>query len=216
MDGIQLFGRSRLTDYSSLLSSALDATARDVVERLRKWDPDDLLNTPAETVVAQLVEKSSVACPRLLADQAWQQPAVEVDKQFRDFGEIVTRRVTRLVLVVPYEGKRDVFNLRADTSSADPPRVLRLNDSEVHLAVDDPPSDGAAVRANFEGQIEKIERYLGWSRQQIEAHNHHLVDEVPGLVEARREEVLATRRLQTDTGYPTSRPSSTETSRGDS
>jgi hypothetical protein len=206
MDGIQLFGRGSLTDYTSLLSSALDASARRVSERLQRWKADDLLDTPQQAVVAELMETGSVSCPRLLTDQAWQQPAVEVDKQFRDFGEIVTRRVTRLVLVVPYEGERDVFTLRADTSSTNPPRVLRIDDGELRLAVDDPPADGGAVRANFEVQIGKIEQYLGWSCQQIAAHNQRLVDELPGLVQARRDDLLATRKLQADTGYPASRP----------
>ncbi|GFG66897.1 hypothetical protein MKUB_43870 [Mycobacterium kubicae] len=212
MEGIQLFGRGSLMDFSNLLSTALDATARNVAERLRNWNADSLLDTPAETVIAQLVEEGSVRCPRLLTDQAWQQPdAREVDKQIIEFGEPVTRRVKRLVLVVPFEGEMDVFTLRADTSSTNPPRVLRLDPQELHLAVDDPPSDGAAVRAMFEEQIANIERYLGWSRQQIDAHNKRIRDQVPRMVEVRREEMRATRRLQADTGYPTSRPTGSDT-----
>jgi hypothetical protein len=212
MDGIQLFGRSSLMDYSNLLSNALDATARGVAERLQNWDTDDLLNASTETVIAQLVAKTSVRCPRLLTDQMWQQPdALEVNKHVVEFGEQTTRRVKRLVLVVPYEGEIDIFTLRADTSSMNPPRVLRLNPGELHLAVDDPPSDGPAVRARFDEQIAKIEQYLGWSRQQIDAHNQRIRDDVPGIVEARCEELRATRRLQADTGYPTSRPTDSGT-----
>jgi hypothetical protein len=89
--------------------------------------------------------------------------------------------------------------------------VLRLDQQELHLALDDPPNDGAAVRAKFDEQIAKIEQYLGWSRQQIDAHNQHIRDEVSGMVAARREEPLATRRLQADTGYPTSRRTGRDT-----
>jgi hypothetical protein len=212
MDGIQLFGRGSLMDYSNLLSNALDATARGVAERLQNWDTDDLLNASTETVIAQLVAKGSVQCPRLLTDQVWQQPdALEVNKHVIEFGEQTTRRVKRLVLVVPYEGEIGIFTLRADSSSMNPPRVLRLNPGELHLAVDHPPSDGAAVRARFDEQIAKIEQYLGWSRRQIDAHNQRIRDEVPGMVEARCEELRATRRLQADTGYPTSRPTGSGT-----
>lgn len=194
MDGIQLFGRGSLMDFSNLLSTALDARMRDVAGRLQNWNTDDLLKTPAKTIVAQLVEKGSVRCPRLLNDQVWQQPdALEVDKQIVEFGERVSRRVKRLVLVVPFEGETDVFTLRADTSSTNPPRVLRLNSQELHLAIDDPPSDGAAIRAKFDAEIAKIEQYLGWSREQIDAHNQRIRDEVPRMVDARCEEVRATR-----------------------
>jgi hypothetical protein len=212
VDGIQLFGRGSINDYSSLLASALDAKARAVAETLQNWKPDSLLDTQPETVIAQLVDKGSVQCPRLLTDQVWQQPdVVEVNKQTVEFGEPVTRRVKRLVLVVPFEGEKDVFTLRANNSSLNPPRVLRLDKQELHLALDDPPSDGTAVRANFDEQIAKIEQYLGWSREQIETHNQLIRNEVPGMVTARREELLATRKLQADTGYPTSRPTGDNT-----
>lgn len=209
MEGtIQLFGRGSLYDGTHLLSNSLDATERSAIDRLQKWDADELLSTPTETIVAHLVEGGSVVCPNLLIDEVWQKPPTEVSQQFVEFGETLTRRVTRLVLVLPYEGEREVFTLRANTSSTNPPRVLRLDQGELHLAIDNPPADAAAVRAQFDEQIANIDKYLGWSRLQIEEHNQRLRDEIPGLVESRREQLLAIRKLQADTGYPTSRPSS--------
>ncbi|MDG4668646.1 hypothetical protein [Mycobacterium sp. 236(2023)] len=205
-DTVQLFGRGSFHDTSNLLATALDSTNRKVLNRLQRWDTDSLLGLPSETVVAELVSDGSVCCPRLLTDQAWMKPATEVDQQYQSFGEIHTHRVPRFVLVVPFEGERVVFTQRASTSSTNPPRVLALEMDELHLLIDNPPSDGAAVRAAFDDQIANIERYLGWSRAQIEQHNRQLRDELPGLVKARREELAATRKLQADAGYPTSRP----------
>lgn len=169
---------------------------------IQAWDPEDLLNAPAEDVVDRLVQRGSVRCPRLLADRAELLEPTEINKDYVEFGERVTRRVTRLVLAVPFEGEMGVFNLRADTSSSNPPRVLRLDSHELHLVIDNPPSEGAHVRAQFDEQIAKIEQYLGWSRQQIDRHNQQIRDEVPKLVAKRREELLATRSLQADIGYP--------------
>jgi len=210
MDGIQLFGRGSLYDQRNSLANALGSTARAMADSLQSWNPDDLLDTATEAVIARLIDKGSVQCPRLLADQVWMRDPIEITQEYTDFGERRTRRVTRLVLVVPFEGEKEVLTLRADTSSTNPPRVLRVDAQEVHLAVDDPPEDGGAVRARFDDQIANIEKYLDWSRRQIESHNQQIRDEVPGMVAARREELLAQRKLQADTGYPTRRPTKTD------
>jgi len=200
---VALFGRSSLNDFSSLLSNALGSNAQAVGRQLQNWDADDLLNTPEEEISERLVREGTVHCPRLLTDQAEMLDATEVDMDYMDFGERRTRRVTRMVLAVPFEGERVIFTLRADTSSSNPPRVLRLNAHELHLVVDDPPADGAQLRAQFDDQIAKIEQHLAWSRSQIDRHNQRVRDELPKLVAERREQLLATRKLQSDTGYPT-------------
>jgi hypothetical protein len=202
VDYVALFGRGSLTDYSNLLASALENTRQGMVRHLLAWDPDDLLNTPTGDVVELLVKRGSAHCPRLLTDRAEQLPPTETDQEVREFGERYTRRVTRIVLAVPYEGEKVVFTLRANTSSTNPPRVLRLQDHELHLVVDNPPDDGAQLKANFEEQIAHIEKYLSWSREQIERHNQQIQNEVPNMVAERREQLLATRNLQADTGYP--------------
>lgn len=128
-------------------------------------------------------------------------PATEVDQQYRDWGEQRTRRVTRLVLVVPFEGHKDIFNLRPDQFTTMPPQVLRLQGHEIHLAIDNPSNDAAAINAAFHKQIANIEKYLGWSRRQIDLHNQGLRNELPGMVARRREQLLATRNLQAEIGF---------------
>lgn len=118
----------------------------------------------------------------------------------------MTRRVPRFVLVVPFEGERVVFTLRANTSSTNPPRVLKLANQELHLVIDNPPNDPAAIRTNFDEQIANIEKYLSWSRAQIDKHNRQLREELPSLVENRRSQLTASSKLHADTGYPTRRP----------
>lgn len=208
MDYIALFARSSPTDHSRLLSSALAGTNQSVVRELQAWEPNDLLSTPIDTVIERLINKATVRCPRLLAEEAEMLEPTETIMEFMEFGEQQRRRVTRMTLAVPYDGEQEVFTLRADTSSNNPPRVLRMTDKELHLGVDDPPNDGAQLRAAFDAQIAKIEQYLGWSRQQIDRHNDQLQAEVPKMVAARRDELLAARNLQAETGYRTrSRPS---------
>lgn len=84
--------------------------------------------------------------------------------------------------MVPFEGHKDIFNLRPDQFTTMPPQVLRLQGHEIHLAIDNPSNDAAAINAAFHKQIANIEKYLGWSRRQIDLHNQGLRNELPGMV----------------------------------
>lgn len=205
MHDVLLFGRK------GHLDAALRSTAGAMAKRLQTWDPDQLLNTPVDDAIEHLIDKGSVRCPTLLTDQAWQPDPSEIEHEYVEFGERYTRRVPRLVLVVPFDGEKVVFTLRASQSSFNPPRVLCLEESALHLAIDGPPGDPVQVRAAFDAQIEKIERHLSWSREQIEQHNRQIRSEVPGIVAERREQLLATRNLQAQLGYPVRRRADADT-----
>lgn len=211
MEYVQLFSKGRLNDLAGSLAGFLGKASQATAQRLQSWDADDLLNTPVDDVVEQLVELGSVECPDLRVDDVFMLPATEVDQQYRDWGEQRTRRVTRLVLVVPFEGHKDIFNLRPDQFTTMPPQVLRLQGHEIHLAIDNPSNDAAAINAAFHKQIANIEKYLGWSRRQIDLHNQGLRNELPGMVARRREQLLATRNLQAEIGFPVRRRKDADT-----
>lgn len=184
------------------LGLALQATARKVTERLERWEPDALLKTPEADVVDELIEDAGVRCPRLLRDEAWMPPPSETTQKFHQFGELMERRFTRFVLVVPFDGEKVIFTLRANTFSFNQPGVVSLREHELRIAVDGPTGDPASVRAQFDAQLDKIEQHLEWSRQQIDQHNEQIRAEVPDMVSRRRMQLLATRNLQAEIGFP--------------
>ncbi|WP_132117041.1 hypothetical protein [Actinocrispum wychmicini] len=193
------------------LDDGLRSTTQAMVELLQNWDPDNLLKTPVEDVIERLLDNGSVRCPTLLVDQAWMPEPTEVNQDFVNFGRHYTRRVTRLVLVVPFDGEKIVFTLRANRWSSNPPRVLRLADHELHLVIDGPPDNPVQVKEAFDEQIEKIEQHLSWSREQIEQHNQQVQAELPAMVAKRRDQLLATRNLQAEIGYPIRRRADADT-----
>jgi hypothetical protein len=199
---IQLFGTGGLYETRGTLADFLGKEVQAVAQRLEGWNPDELLNTPVDDVVEYLVDLGSIECPQLLPDEAFQVESTEVYQEYMDFGERVKRRVVRFEFVVPFVGDKDVFTMRASTFSMSAPQVLRLHDGEIRLAIDNPSTDSAAIRAAVFGQIGAIEKCLAWSRNQIDNHNQYLRDQVPGMVARRRESLLATRNLQADIGFP--------------
>ncbi|MGH3520958.1 MAG: hypothetical protein ACRDQ7_26995 [Haloechinothrix sp.] len=165
------------------------------------WHPDDVLKTPVDDVVDRLVDWGSVRCPTLMRDQASMPEPTEVVQEFRDFGEQYSRRITRLELVVPFDGEQVIFQLRANQSTLNPPRVLSLRENELVLVVDGPSDDPAQVRAALDEQLDKIEKHLAWSRQDIERHNEQIRAAVPELVAKRRQQLLSARNLQAQIGF---------------
>lgn len=104
--------------------------------------------------------------------------------------------------MVPFDGEKAVFRLRASRSTWNSPQVASVGDHELRLAVDGPTGDAADVRARFEAQLDKIETFLEWSSNQIEEHNARIRAEVPGMVARRRAQLLAIRNLQAEIGFP--------------
>lgn len=199
---VQLFGTGGFYQTGNGLSDFLGKAVQAVVQRLEGWNPDELLNTPVDDLVEYLVHLGSVECPQLLPDEVFQVESTEIEEVYNDFGEPRKRRVVRFEFVVPFVGDKDIFTMRADQFSMAPPQVLRLQEGEIRIAIDNPPSDPEAIRAAVLGQIDAIEKCLDWSRIQINIHNQYLRDNMPGTVARRRESLLATRNLQADIGFP--------------
>jgi hypothetical protein len=184
------------------LETSLDVSARKVAAQLAMWDPDALLNAPEADVIEELVEEGMARCPRLLRHKAWMPPPSETTQRFSEFDEVVERRITQLVLVVPFDGEAVVFRLQANASSWNRPQVISLGEHELRIAVDGPAGDAASIRAQCEAQLDKIEMFLKWSRKQIEEHNAQMRTSVPDMVARRRAQLLATRNLQAKIGFP--------------
>jgi hypothetical protein len=195
VDNVMLFAKPDL-------GSALEATTKKVADRLQAWNPDALLAAPEADVIEELIGEGTVRCPELLRADAWMPPPSEAKQMWRGIDGPVERRVPQLVLVVPFEGERAVFLLRAGRSSWNPPRILKLNDHELHIAIEEPGPDPAAVRANFDAQLDKIEQQLAWSREQVEGHNAQIRSSVPRMVADRRRKLLAIRGMQAEIGFP--------------
>jgi hypothetical protein len=190
------------------LDSALEATTKKVTDRLDRWDHDALLNAAQADVIEELIDEATVECPRLRRDQAWMPPSSEVVQTFNNYGLAVERRerrVPQLTLVVPFEGEKCVFTLRPGRFAPNPPRAADLTDQELRLTLDGELADPLAARAFFDSQLDGIEKWLAWSREQIDAHNTQIRDTVPGLVSRRRLHLLATRDLQAEIGFPVRR-----------
>jgi len=190
------------------LRAGLEATARKLSEDLHGWNPDELLALPEADVVDHLVAAHSVECPRLRMDEAHLLPVSEEAQTIEDrfFGDRVTRRVTLLTLVVPYDGERVIFSTRASTSSFNPPQAT-VADGELRLTWMGQDADAAAVRTHFDHELDEIEKHLSWCQGDIDQHNRTIRATTPDLVAQRRAKLLRDRELEAGLGFPVRRRS---------
>jgi hypothetical protein len=193
--GVGLFGPGHL-------DKALSTTLEKARQRLVDWNPDALLKASEPDVIETLINEASVRCPRLLRDQVEMLEPAEAVRPFMQFGERYEQRVAVLTLVVPYEGERPVFLVRASTRQMVAIEVAQLTDTELHLTVEGAITDGAQVRRRFEEQLDRIAQHLDWARTDIERHNDMVRGTIPRLVRERRAELRSVRDVQSEIGYP--------------
>lgn len=184
----------------------LEARRLQVREAIDQWNPEQLLATAEADIIDYLMDEYSVACPVLHRDQIEQLPVSEEVQSARGMfsGEAYERRVTKIEVAVPFDGETDVFRLRASTFSLNPIRVevregeLRLKWTNHVQGTGDP----AAIRHHFDGQLDKLEEQLSWSRKDIEQYNASLRPLVTAAVAERKAKLLADRQLEAGLGFP--------------
>jgi hypothetical protein len=200
-DGEILFRSGDL--YSALASQQAEAL-RAVVE----WDADQLLATAKADLIDYLVAKYSVACPTLDRDRIEQLPVSEEVRTVQDsiyaFNEdAIAYRMTKIVIVVPFTGDKDVFRLHPSQSWA--PARAQVREGELRLTWTGDPqvaTDAAAVRRHFDGELGNIGRTLSASAVEIDRYNSALRSKIVSSVTQRKAKLLADRELEAGLGFP--------------
>lgn len=185
------------------LSDKLEELRRTAQQHLMHWDPDDLLAMPETDVVERLLSIANIEAPTLRRDDAYLLDPTEVDQQTHEFGQTFTRRVTAFTLVVPFDGNPEVFTLQV--SSLQKPLRAEIGDSELRLFCTPNGGNAATIKANFDTQLNEIERSIDRAKANINQHRRRLAAEIPELVANRRTKLLADREVHASIGFPIKR-----------
>jgi hypothetical protein len=172
------------------------------------WNADELLATAEADIIEYVVAKYSIPCPVLHRDQIEQLPVSEDTGTARDAfsGMTYQRRVTKIVIAVPFDGEEDVFKLRPSQFGLSTPAAeIRKGELRLSWASDQGTRadvDSEKVRRYFDGQLDRIEQLLGWARADVERYNRDLRVQVRSAVAERRAKLLADRQLEAGIGFP--------------
>jgi hypothetical protein len=184
----------------------LQAQQESARQAVYDWNPDHLLATAEADVIEYLVGKYSIPCPILHRDQIEQLPVSDDVEPARDvfFDATYQRRVTKIMIVVPFDGEEDVFKLRPSQYGLSTP-TAQVQKGELRLTWtgdQGTSAEPAAVRRYFDGQLDRIEQLLGWARTDLDRHNAGLRALVSSAVAERKAKLLADRHLEAGIGFP--------------
>jgi len=192
---------------SNSLTDVFRARSADAEHEIDNWDPGYLLKTPDSEIMDYLVGKYELTCPVLRRDQLEQEPVSEevrtVTGQFS--GQPAEQRLTKIIVVVAFDGEPDVFGLQPSSLTLNPPRAhVDAAQGELRLTwLGDPQAgrNAAAIRQHFDTLLDSIEQYLKWSCADIEGHNARLRAQISYRLAQRKHRLLADRQLATDLGF---------------
>jgi hypothetical protein len=192
--------QNELLFYQADINAVTDAQTRNATNEIQGINPDRLLNTPVDDLVAYIVDKYKIDVPVLHRDRALLDEPQETYIEVNDYGRQIRVPSTLVTLTVPFDGEKDMFFVRPSTFDAAPPRAAITGNSVVlQLTVRNSEQD--QVKNTLNSVLNDVERYLGWQRSTIDAFNNNLPIQVRQSIEARRERLLRDRNLVSGLGF---------------
>ncbi len=194
-------------DLSGILHRAADDLRRDV----DGLDANRLLNTAPDDLKNYLVNKHHIEPISLLRDQ-WYAETQEIQVDVRhdpnrwidDKKLPVMMPGERVEVRVPFNGDSELFYAQPNASTISQPRAM-INRQELVLLYDSPADAPREVRPLVDRAIQEIEKYLGWQRSMIDAHNNSLTAIAVQAINQRRERLLAQSERAASLGIPVKR-----------
>jgi hypothetical protein len=186
--------------YKVDINAVTDTQLRNATSEIQQIDPDRLLNTPVDDLIAYITTKYRIEVPVLHRERAALEEPQETFIQINDYGREIGVPATLVTLTVPFEGEKDMFFVRPSTYDTAPPRAA-VDGNTVVLRLTVRNSEQGQVKQTLNSALDDIERYLGWQRSTIDGFNANIPGHAKQAIEARRERLLRDRNLVSGLGF---------------
>jgi hypothetical protein len=186
--------------YKADINAVTDTQLRNATSEIQQIDPDRLLNTPVDDLIAYITTKYRIEVPVLHRERAALDEPQETFIQINDYGREIGVPATLVTLTVPFEGEKDMFFVRPSTYDTAPPRAA-VDGNTVVLRLTVRNSEQGQVKQTLNSALDDIERYLGWQRSTIDGFNANIPGHAKQAIEARRERLLRDRNLVSGLGF---------------
>jgi hypothetical protein len=199
------------------LGRSLEAQMEKMREAVATEPEENVKQADEAEWAAALAHHYGVACPELKMDEVWREPAhdvtVDVSRDQRRFfsgdeiPEVAYRYPGyRVVVHAPFDGDGSVFKLRPNRGTTVGPRG-RIGEDEVLFTIDWPHDTQVDIDTRAQEEIGRVDRYLDWAREQIEAFNQTLEQHARDAIEARRQRLEQRDANLAKSAIPVRRPS---------
>ncbi|MGI8757543.1 MAG: hypothetical protein ACR2MB_17130 [Acidimicrobiales bacterium] len=178
------------------LDAALDIHREKAAEFIRRIDPDRILSTPVEDLVDEVLEEFLVDPIELQVDRRSSPGVKDAPVTVEGYGRMIEVPGPRVELHVPFDGDAELFKLRPNPYTMNPPRVEVRPGVLVAAYEGRAPLDHAAARATLERQVSDVQECVGRQRNAIDPFNAELPHLARQAIESRRQKVLDDRQLE--------------------
>src|SRR5437660_307271 len=167
-----------------------------MLDEITGYPANELLNTGTERLLDYFEEKYRAEIPELNEPGAvFDQQETQIDVRHDGMRAVTDRSRpalvagTRYEFAVPFTGDAVLFNMRASTSSINPPHAV-VKDGHVLFTYERTDHNVEALKAGYERDLAAVKTGLGWVRKDAEGFNAALRGEAQQVIEARRARVL--------------------------
>jgi hypothetical protein len=191
------------------LSARLKAAENEMKEEVQGIEAAQFLNTNVGELVEHLTNKHGFDPPRLLTDRIYVDDPAEAgvdvsqewDRAITDRSHPFYVQGTTFTYHIPFEGDGELLLLTPQTYTTVWPDGKVTTDNEIVWSFT-AASPQANPNAAFTANLERIEQYLGFVRQQVDPWVAAFPGVVRTAVEARRQRLIFDRERAAQLGYP--------------
>jgi hypothetical protein len=201
---------------SGQLREHLGRARERAMETLLSYPADQILQASEADVIAYVLGRALVEEVILHRDGAELLEPSEHTVSTRDTFDLALgqqkMRVTRWTLVVPFAGDGALLRLQASSWTTSQP-YADMRSNEIRLSWDSRFGSGEPqqIKAYFDGELDRVDRHLEFTNNDVRNHNKAMEAEFPAAVRARRDKHLADKQTQAALGFPVRRRADADT-----
>ncbi len=183
------------------LSASIEGHRQKMQQQIHALSPNQLLPAEDATVCQHFIADFTIN-PVEIQDEhivLIEPREIEIERP-SDFGGTYRQKQLQFRFEIPFVGDSVLLGCKPSTYDFNPPRAT-VDNHKVVLIFHRADRDIEAIKREFDEQLSRIKKYIGWQRPDIDRWNQALPEAVRQLVAARREKLVADKKLVTDLGF---------------
>jgi hypothetical protein len=193
-----LFNTDRLYNF-------LEKSKVQIYTEIESLGANYLLSVNLDDVFEYLIDKYSIIPPELIKVdnnvniELIEQRETEFKKE--DWGRIINVKANIYVFSIPFNGDEKMFKYQPSSFSSILP-YGNVNGKELHISFAVTDHDSNALKQKMDKEINTIEQYLGWIKNDVIKFNNELKRTIFEKLETRKEKLLKDQGLVASLGIP--------------
>lgn len=186
---------------SSNLSTSIEGHRQKMQQQIHALSPNQLLPAEDATVCQHFIADFTIN-PVEIQDEhivLIEPREIEIERASA-LGGTYRQKQLEFRFDIPFTGDRELLSMRPSNWDTSPPRA-KTEGNKIIITFYSQDRNTDAIRNEFQQQLSSIRSHLGYQRPDIDRWNQALPELVRQQVAARREKLVADKKLVTDLGF---------------